>query len=682
MDKSIAYSLLTVKEVSDEQRVIRGMATTPEPDRVGDIVEPLGVTHKGHIPLLWQHDHLLPVGTVTFGKPTEKGVPFEAKLPVVSEPSQLKARIDEAWSSVKAGIIRAVSIGFRPLEYSVIEETGGLRFTKTDVFELSLVSVPAQPNATITQIKSLDRELRAALGDHKDEVKDLKTPSGVTEKKSIKPVKLTSKEDNKMTIAEQIKQFQDTLVSKNAKIEELAKASAESGETFDEAQKEEFDTLSAEVKEVEDHIKRLEVAQKAAMAKAVPVTEKAGQSEKGASEVRSPVAYAKAKKKLEPGIEFTQYVMCQAKAKGDTQKALNMAKNYYGDSESVVKALEFENSNGGFESVMKSAVAAGTTLHSTWAAPLVDYQRFTGDFIEFLRPQTIIGQFGQNGVPALRQIPFNVRIPAQTTGGAAYWVGEGKPKPVTKFDFDDVEHRWAKLATISVLTEELIRFSDPSAETLVRDGLARAIIQEADLAFIDPTNNGAANVKPASILYYASNAPTVASSGGTDAEAVRCDIQALWSFFTAAHNPARSAVYIMDSTVARALSLMQNPLGQSEFAGLTVNGGTFLGTPVIVSDNVPTGVVALVNASDIYFSDDGQVTIDASREASIQMLDDGVSGDGAPTNDSSVPTPTTVVSMFQTNSVAIRAERYINWSRRRASAVAYLTGVNWGACAS
>jgi hypothetical protein len=38
----------------------------------------------------------------------------------------------------------------------------------------------------------------------------------------------------------------------------------------------------------------------------------------------------------------------------------------------------------------------------------------------------------------------------------------------------------------------------------------------------------------------------------------------------------------------------------------------------------------------------------------------------------------TMVSMFQTNSVAIRAERWINWKRRRSAAVSYLTGVGWG----
>jgi hypothetical protein len=34
--------------------------------------------------------------------------------------------------------------------------------------------------------------------------------------------------------------------------------------------------------------------------------------------------------------------------------------------------------------------------------------------------------------------------------------------------------------------------------------------------------------------------------------------------------------------------------------------------------------------------------------------------------------------MFQTNSVAIRAERWINWKRRRTAAVAVISGVNYG----
>ncbi len=66
-----AYSILTVKAVEEDQRIIRGTATTPTPDRVGDIVEPLGVQFRNPLPLLHQHDSDRPVGTVKFDQADE-----------------------------------------------------------------------------------------------------------------------------------------------------------------------------------------------------------------------------------------------------------------------------------------------------------------------------------------------------------------------------------------------------------------------------------------------------------------------------------------------------------------------------------------------------------------------------------------------------------------------------------
>ena len=50
-----AYAVLTVKAVGDDERITSGTATTPTPDRVGDIIEPLGVKFTNPLPLLWQH---------------------------------------------------------------------------------------------------------------------------------------------------------------------------------------------------------------------------------------------------------------------------------------------------------------------------------------------------------------------------------------------------------------------------------------------------------------------------------------------------------------------------------------------------------------------------------------------------------------------------------------------------
>lgn len=150
------YSILEVKGVDEGERIIRGIATTPTPDRMGDIVEPLGVEFKNPLPLLWQHQSSKPVGSVKFDKPTKTGITFEAKIEKVDEPGTLKDRLDEAWQSVRMGLVKAVSIGFRSLEEAYDREKGGWHFLRTEVMELSLVTIPANADATITLVKQFD----------------------------------------------------------------------------------------------------------------------------------------------------------------------------------------------------------------------------------------------------------------------------------------------------------------------------------------------------------------------------------------------------------------------------------------------------------------------------------------------------------------------------------------------
>ncbi|MBI3150067.1 MAG: HK97 family phage prohead protease [Betaproteobacteria bacterium] len=157
-----AYSLLETKEWDSDKRVIRGIATSPTVDRVGDVIEMDGVKVATDIPLFLYHDSTKTVGRAKFEKPTKKGIPFEATLPKIAEDGALKARIEEAEQMVRYGLITAVSIGFRALEYSFME-AGGIHFTECEVMELSLVPVPAQSEAVITSIRSADPVAREAL---------------------------------------------------------------------------------------------------------------------------------------------------------------------------------------------------------------------------------------------------------------------------------------------------------------------------------------------------------------------------------------------------------------------------------------------------------------------------------------------------------------------------------------
>ena len=131
----------------------------------------------------------------------------------------------------------------------------------------------------------------------------------------------------------------------------------------------------------------------------------------------------------------------------------------------------------------------------------------------------------------------------------------------------------------------------------------------------------------------------------------------------------------MPSSVALALSMMTNALGQLEFPGISMTGGFFAGLPVIVSDHVPVvsagAYVALVNAQDIYLGDEGGVMLDITREASIEMQNGGTLTEPAANT-------AVFVNLFQRNLVGFRAERILNWKKRRASAVALLKNGKWG----
>ncbi|PZP85508.1 MAG: phage major capsid protein [Stenotrophomonas maltophilia] len=463
-----------------------------------------------------------------------------------------------------------------------------------------------------------------------------------------------------MNIAEQLEKLRATRIELEKKLNTVVEKSMGEGRSMNTGEQEEFDSIKDQIKTLDGDIERFEdllAIQARSAAPVAPIAADDAGRQAGAVTHQRGAVQVRSSERLEPGIMFARHAMCVFSARGNMREASYIAKERFGAESAIAKALAFCGSQK-MESILqanvtKAAVDAATTTDATWAAPLVAYNQYTADFVEFLRPRTIVGRFGQGGIPSLRRIPFNVHIRGATSGGTGYWVGQGKPKPVTAFGFNDVYHGWFKVAGITVATDELIRFSDPAAETLFRDMLVDALVERMDTDFIDPAFAGVANVAPASIT----NGVTAIPSSGNTAADIRADLNAL------------------RASTARAASSLVNQLSQKEFPDLTPQGGSIDGVPVIVSNYVPAdsngSYVVLVDANNIYLSDDGQATVDFSTEASIQMMDN-------PTNASDPATPAQLVSMFQTDSTAIRAHRFINWSRRRQTAVAVLSGVNWG----
>lgn len=130
------------KFVAAGTRRVRGFASTDTVDRVGDVVVPAGGTWKLPLPMLWNHKHDAPVGWVRSIEKRSNGLWIEAEF------AEGVGQADEIWSMVAAGLVSGFSIGFRGQNWEPLP-TGGRKYTAWELYEVSVVVIPANPDAAI-----------------------------------------------------------------------------------------------------------------------------------------------------------------------------------------------------------------------------------------------------------------------------------------------------------------------------------------------------------------------------------------------------------------------------------------------------------------------------------------------------------------------------------------------------
>jgi uncharacterized protein len=146
---------LSIKALDDDKRLLEGWATRAEEDRVGDVVLPRGAVYKLPLPFLLDHDHRKAVGEVDRVEVTDKGIRFWAHIAKIVEEGEVKDMCDAAWSLIRNGLRKSVSIGFRALDAEQIPNSYGILVKKWEWYELSAVTVPALASASITSFKGL-----------------------------------------------------------------------------------------------------------------------------------------------------------------------------------------------------------------------------------------------------------------------------------------------------------------------------------------------------------------------------------------------------------------------------------------------------------------------------------------------------------------------------------------------
>jgi HK97 family phage prohead protease len=146
--------LFTKAEIERTDKGLVAVATTAVEDRHGEVVTIEGwdtKNFKKNPILLWAHDHTEPAIGVAKNLRLD-GAGKKAKM--VFEPvfHDLTDKAKALKSMVEEGIINSFSVGFRPLEME------GNTYTKQELLEISLVNVPANPDARMMAYKSLKAE--------------------------------------------------------------------------------------------------------------------------------------------------------------------------------------------------------------------------------------------------------------------------------------------------------------------------------------------------------------------------------------------------------------------------------------------------------------------------------------------------------------------------------------------
>jgi HK97 family phage prohead protease len=155
--------LLNIKGVIDDgRREFEGWASTVELDAMGDVLVPEGATW-GRLPMpcLFQHDHRSPVGEILHIEARPSGLWVHGRIDKDDRPGPLATLLDQCWGFVRRRLIRSLSVGFQALASEPLA-SGGKRYTKWRVYEISLVSCAANPAATIEMVRALPRVPRAA----------------------------------------------------------------------------------------------------------------------------------------------------------------------------------------------------------------------------------------------------------------------------------------------------------------------------------------------------------------------------------------------------------------------------------------------------------------------------------------------------------------------------------------
>jgi HK97 family phage prohead protease/HK97 family phage major capsid protein len=610
-------------------------------DRYGEVVEPDGWdlrNFKKNPIALFGHNSNFPVGKWSDLR-VEDGR-LKGRLNLAKRGTSY--RLDELIGLIEQGILRAVSVGFRPLKAEPMDPErpyGPQKYLKQELLETSVVSVPANP-AALALAKSMkisNETMTLAFGEQAEVRRDMSAPGehadSTNEQERARAGLRSPSKGTTMTktISQRVQDAKDSLVAKQKSRDTLVNA--------DDLDHDAIDAINDEIETLEKDIAVLERTEKTVSKAAAPNINRQPLGNK--SEKLSGLDLMVRRAVVHGIAAFTG---------ADVQKTLD--ERYPGHDEQTHLAV-----------VAKAAAPLATTGTSGFVSQLV--QSTWAGFLDALRGESVYPELRDRGTGVSFDAAGTAYLPQRTGSGAnGSFFAEGSPMRVGRITVAAPTFTSRKMGVIIPFSREAAKRATPQLEGVLRKAIVEDTAATLDGIMLDATAED--TVRPAGLLY---GVPAVASGyGGGDYTAVKEDFKALLTPFIEA-NAASGITVIMNPKQGLNISLMDGPENNVDWFRKLSERVT-----IVESTHATAGRLIAIRNTDFATALGDMPEFEISNQATIHMEDT------TPAEIVSATGPTTanpVRSFWQTDSSGLRMVMDVSWKMARSGMVQWIDGTSY-----
>lgn len=449
-----------------------------------------------------------------------------------------------------------------------------------------------------------------------------------------------------------IKELQAKRVQLVDQLDAINKKALDESRDLTEVEQEAYDTIKAEIVGHDKTIARLTEAEQFRASLAKPVDDKPEDKSAPADSFADRMQglklfygdFSQKPAAQKSTSDFGAFVCSLIATKGIAPLAAAHAYTHFGN-EKVAKALSTSTSAGDGGNIVPT--------------------EFSTEFIELLRAAAVVRQAN----PSRMTFPGGfgtIQLPAAATGVTAGWVGENNPIGYGQMTFAPVTLTPRKLAALTAVSNELIRRSAPSVDSIVRDDLVRSVAVVEDATFL--TSSASSSTTPIGLKGIAGTKHFAMTGTGTLAE-VTTDLDNAVLKLKNLNSALTRGAWFMSPRSESYLMSLRDGNGNFAFRPEMLTGRLFR-YPYFTTTSIADNGGTATNQSTVYFADmmdmivaeELAIVVDVSSEASYST--DGTAGN--------------MVSSFQSDQTVVRVIETVDFVGRRPMA-SYISAVTWGA---